>query len=444
MISILKFTQNCILINLLITSCQISKQDLAIKDCPVKNTSSYRLYRIDGFKRFDQLNFSLCSEPMPIIVLEIKPEKNLVLDNTFNLLGLVIEPTSSYLSIIFSKLDGLEITANPTNGIKFTDFAFNFDNIFIVLEKSNFKLFYKNQPLERSSCHTNLFPKPNRTFINSINYLVLTKSTLYKNETLCPLLFLKANLKLLSIAGISSSLIEKNVFSFQSLSNQTNKMDIGSEIFQFIISVFDVELNTNLLNPLVFKRLKVLDVNGQLSSIQNDLFKSFKELKLLRYRSQNIKKLFSRRNNWLNYLNYHLNADSYNPDDLQTNHEKILFLILFQTYSNVTYYDYPDKDFCYFKDFPHKRLVLPQLKPISKSNCTCTELFLIKKSIIYIKEISINDYQLINDYNLPPHFYDDEIYDLRFSVCVKQDIGSMIEKCKFDKRLSNCNLASRK
>ena len=50
------------------------------------------------------------------------------------------------------------------------------------------------------------------------------------------------------------------------------------------------------------------------------------------------------------------------------------------------------------------------------------------------------DVQLINDYSLPPNFYDDDINDLRFSICLELDINSMIEKCEFKKRLNNCNL----
>ena len=253
----------------------------------------------------------------------------------------------------------------------------------------------------------------------------------------CPLLFLNADLKLLSVSRISSSFLEKNSFSFQSLINQTAEADINSKIFQFIISVYRTDLNANLLNHLVFKRLKVLDINGQLNSIQVDLFKSFKELKMLRLRSENIKKLFSRQNEWLEYLNYDVSVNAF---DDQENRRNAFFLVLFQIFSNVDYYDYPDKDFCFFKNFPHKRLVLPQLKPVTKSSCSCTELFLIHKFIKFKINFYEFDVQLINDYSLPPNFYDDDINDLRFSICLELDINSMIEKCEFKKRLNNCNL----
>jgi hypothetical protein len=273
--------------------------------------------------------------------------------------------------------------------------------------------------------------------MNSIRNLLLFSVT---SEMMCPFLFLKSNLKLLSISPISSSLVEKHSFYFQTLHNRTDEIDLDSKIFQFIISVYRVDLNENLLSPLVFRQLKILDINGQLNSIESDLFKSFKQLKMLRLRSQNIKKLFSRQNEWLNYLNYHVYVDSYNPYDISMNRDSILFLILFQIYSNLEYYDYPDKDFCYFKNYPHERLVLPQLKPVSKSSCSCTELFLIHKLVDYSNGLHFYDNKLLTDYNLPPHSYDDDIYDIRFSVCLEQDIHSMIDKCEFKKRLNNCNI----
>ena len=418
---------------------RISKQNL-LENCPVKNdpSSQYSLL-IDGFSRFNQLNFSLCREPIVSLRLYFKPERNTILSSSYDLTGLVVNPVFHFFIIQFSNINGIDIAANPSNGLEFTDLNFSNDNLMVNIEKSNLKFFYNGKLSDRSSCDLNIFVWTKKTFMNSIRNLFLFSMT---SEMLCPILFLKSNLKLLSISPISSSLIEKRCFSFETLHNQTDEIDIDSKIFQFIISVYRVDLNENLLSPLVFRQLKILDINGQLNSIENDLFKSLKQLKMLRFRSQNIKKLFSRQNEWLNYLNYHVYVDSYNPYDLSGQHrDSILFLILFQIYSNVEYYDYPDKDFCYFKNFPHKRLVLPQLKPVSKSSCSCTELFLIHKLVDFSVDRHIYDTKLLTDYNLPPHSYDDDIYDFRFSICLEQDIHSMIDKCEFEKRLNNCNLA---
>ena len=118
--------------------------------------------------------------------------------------------------------------------------------------------------------------------------------------------------------------------------------------------------------------------------------------------------------------------------------ENMLLLVIFQTFSNVTYYDYPDSDFCHFKDFPHKRLVLPRLKPIYKSECSCTELFLIHQSFKLSTEVDFFTDNLIDDYYLLTQFYVNEITEKKFTKCFNPNISNRIKECNFGKRLNNC------
>lgn len=60
-----------------------------------------------------------------------------------------------------------------------------------------------------------------------------------------------------------------------------------------------------------------------------------------------------------------------------------IVLVFYQTFYNVTFYDFPEKDFCYFANFPNNRFVLPKIMPSYKSKCSCTELFLIQYSYLY-------------------------------------------------------------
>jgi len=333
---------------------RISNQD-ALQICPIKSDpdNQFSVF-LDGFKKFNELNFTFCTEPFQAHLIEIRPEKNLILDNSFDWSGLVINPISNYLAINFINLYGIEIAVNPINHLKFSDLNFNFNNIFIDLYHSNLNFFHNGKLLDQTYCTMQKFPKLPSSFVNKIGSLVLILSSIYSNE-ICPLLFHQVNLKLVSIAGIRSTLIEKNTFRFQTLLNYTDDIELDSKIFQVILSVYSIDLNTNILDYLIFKKLNSVDINGELNSIQSDLFKSFKELKMLRIRSQNIKKLFMNKNDWLNYLNYHVNIDLEDSFGKKIDHDKILFLVFFQTYSNVRYYNYPDKDFCYFKDFPHHR-----------------------------------------------------------------------------------------
>ena len=102
--------------------------------------------------------------------------------------------------------------------------------------------------------------------------------------------------------------------------NETNKID--SYILQLIVSLYHHDLNTQLLNEFVFKRLYGLEVNGQIKSIQDDLFKSFKDLCLLRIRTQNTRGILTHRNKWLIYLNYNFEIkDLENQYDFAENHD---------------------------------------------------------------------------------------------------------------------------
>jgi hypothetical protein len=82
-----------------------------------------------------------------------------------------------------------------------------------------------------------------------------------------------------------------------------NRLQLNSNIFQFIIFVYHVDLKDDLLSPIVFARLNSLDVNGQLDSIQDDLFKDFQKLRIIDFAISNLKEFFHLGNKWMTYLN---------------------------------------------------------------------------------------------------------------------------------------------
>ena len=158
------------------------------------------------------------------------------------------------------------------------------------------------------------------------------------------------------------------------------------------------------------------------------------ELKVIRFRMQNIRDIFIRKNKWLQSLNYKINVEI--TPFMST--KDALILILDQTHRNITFYEYPDEDFCYFKDFPHNKLVLPVLKPLSE-RLSCAFIFLIQYSNYYQNDIS----------NIMVKFksggYVDAYYEVQISdYTTFQDMDSMIIYCdKFiEKLIQNCNVSS--
>ncbi len=126
---------------------------------------------------------------------------------------------------------------------------------------------------------------------------------------MCPLIFWNIKLTVLSIHRISLTFIETNQIGFQQLSNDLFLNEMNSKILHLQLYIYRSELNANILNKHVFKQLKAIDLNGQITKIQDDLFKSFKNLNFIRFRIQYVKKVFVQNNKWLNNINYEINID---------------------------------------------------------------------------------------------------------------------------------------
>jgi hypothetical protein len=238
---------------------------------------------------------------------------------------------------------------------------------------------------------------------------------------------------------IQSSFIYENVLSFTEIPESFGEV-LNSKVFQLMLRLYHVKLDSLILNQYVFENMLVLDLNGQISSIQNDLFKSFSFIKILRIRTQNAKEILTHNNRWLQSLNYKVNLNLHDPNEVEMNIDKLLFLIIFQTFSSVTFYDYPDKDFCFFSDFPHQKLIEPILKPINKSKCTCTELFLIRHSYRLENDMLFYFDQFTTDYYSLHSFYSEEINERSISACINSSIALIIYECDFASRLKKCQI----
>lgn len=395
------------------------------------------LTTISGFSEFKQLDFKSCKFEINITALRLKPSKRIILDNSLDSTGLKLALLDTFFIVALENIKGIDLRLNS-----FTKLAvqnhFDSKNIMWHFSLTKFDIFLNNMQIEKQNCSINIF---DGSFMTKIRYLFLEKLITFSGET-CPFLFHNSKMQLLKMDKISSSFTSKNVFAFLSLPlNKTKK--INSHIIQFIISLYHHDLSTKLLDESVFKHLYALEINGQTTFIQDDLFKSFKDMRLLRIRTQNAKRILTQRNKWLIYLNYNLNIkDLNNQYDFAGNQEKIFLLNIYQTFSNITFYDYPAKDFCYFKNFPHNNLVLPQLKPAYKSKCSCTEMFLLKHAYHYDK-LKLN-YENFNDditnIYYTGSYYVDEVNDEKYSYCFNSSFEQSLLKCEFKKRIQLCNI----
>jgi len=390
-------------------------------------------YILKSFDKFSDLKFN-CSQSINISMLGLKPDNRIILDKSLNFTGLVINPTQPHFAMVLHNLKGFGVNSNPFRVIKKSN-KFNQAYLIFSIDQTNFDFFDdQNIPIK---CENSVIKTKENLFTGTI--LSIGYDTKLKLNT-CPLIFSNINLGIIELR-LSSSFIDKNILGFEQ--NQDFKM-LNSTIYHVKLMLYHTDLNSVFLNKYVFEKLTILDLNGQITNIQQDLFKNFKRLGIIRFQSENIQNVLVRNNKWFVSLNYDLIPIDLNDlDQIRRNNMYIIGLVIYQRFYNHTFYDYPDKDFCFFKDFPHNKLVFPKLRPNFKTKCSCTELFLIQysqkigQSMNYFLKNIPSNYYLMN-------YYLDVLNDNQFTHCYNRSFEKTIEKCNFKQRLNLCNIKALK
>ena len=88
-------------------------------------------------------------------------------------------------------------------------------------------------------------------------------------------------------------------------------------------------------------------------------------------------------------------------------------------------YDYPQKDFCLFKDFPHNKLVMPIIKTKQNLECSCTLMWLLKYKSIY----EVNGVNPMET-------------DSTLNCLASPNFDQLIKDCDFNAKLAECNGSS--
>ena len=407
--------------------------------CPITKDKEY--YVVSDFSKFSDLNFTDCDTNFKNLKgLELKPYKKLMLDKTLNFTGLklTIQENNNF-NIIIRNIKGIDLRSQ---GILINQIQFeNKREINWNFKSSNFDFYFGNQLIDKKLCSLEYFYKKIKKnveywilgfLISDIEYLFLRSDVKLSGQT-CPFVFGNLKIQLFAIEKLSSSFIYTNMLGFYDKKN--NKSFDNLKLMQFTARLFHVNLKQTLFNEIVFGNLSILDLYGQINSIQNDLFKYLNSLKILRIHTQNARSLLTNNNKWFEYLNFKVNLESNEFVNMYKNLDKMFILSIVQTFTNLTYYNYPEEDFCYFKNFPHKQFVLTSLKPNYKTSFSCTEIYLIQYSYFLREEI---DYYLngTSDFS----YFMENFFNKNVSNYVNLPISLLKEKCDFEKRLKNCNI----
>ena len=251
---------------------------------------------------------------------------------------------------------------------------------------SIFNLVYENKTIDATICNY-LAQNEIITSLVETSSSLLLENTQFSSNPYCQFFFNRAKLDYFKVSNLNST--NKLEFFDNSLINLRD--DFTSTVSEFVIEESDFELNSYLLDKFVFKNLYIFRIlNSYLRDVQTDLFKSFSYLKLFEIRIFNFEEFIttnSNNNTWISNLNTNVSVDLTNQIDFDNNKEyKMIFYL---TDLNETYL-YPEEDFCFFKDFPHARLVVPKINTKTDLECTCTLLFLLQYKSLY-QEGSLND-----------------------------------------------------
>ncbi len=295
-------------------------------DCPFKETIYDQPIIIRNFNNLSQLEFNNCNETITgfgIFNWGLKPNKKLILDNSLNFKGLkIFSKSSQFIHLINFK--GFDLLSNPFDDIYY--YKSSSTQIVWYIDTSNFNFYINNKLIDEKECLNNTNTNWNNLITNSKILFLLISNTIYSSKV-CPFIFKNALIQELYLNQIKTSFVNSNILSFNKIENTA---DLNTIVLHVDFSLYRIYFDENLLNLAIFKYIQSLQIDGVINGIQNDLFKSFTNIKVLRIQTQHVKKLFATNNKWLEYLNNDLNPIDLDGPDVYVSlfMQESIFLIM--------------------------------------------------------------------------------------------------------------------
>ena len=379
-----------------------------------KNDFLYVCKRIDQSFAFnqDQMNqiVNCTSEIYNLEIVYFLLPNHQIFDDSFDLDNIANFLPENIMTVEFRFIKGFDIdrfqVKNENLSVTFT-LTFHF---------SKFEFYSKKKLV--ISCK-DLTASPQSIF-QVFTYKIMFYSSSFK-KPICPLLFRNCFLNEIIFDGFVNSFYKRNVLNFEQLIDANNS-DIDSKIVHLNLYYFiKIDIDSRLMNKLVFKNIRILTLFGEISSIESGLFKNFKHLKHI-YLYADYFQLFSHRLgiDWMFDLNSDYSIDllsnTFNRSEL--NEKCILIELIYNLVSEFVTLDtsfkvdtfFPNQDFCLYKDFPfdHLLVVIPDHH---EENYTCAYLWFIQYYPIH-------------------NTFLDEFYQNRTII---YNLSELVEACNFNK-----------
>ncbi len=308
------------------------------------------------------------------------------------------------------------------------------DEYQLEFRKTTFNFKLENEPITHDMCVKENF---SQGYFGRISSLFFLTEVIY-HKHVCPFVFFNSQVRLLTLAGITNSLLFKNELSFMAL-NKTDSFSTLIAVLQLNINY--VKIDQSILSVHLFRNLNVIFISGIIYNIDRNLFTEFNSLKSLILNPSDLGRFFRQDNlDWVLSLNYNLRkVNLLNSFEVNNNRLSKLILQIFETKSYFKKgYSYPDEDFCVFKNFPHNKLIYPSIVLADDEfECSCTIYWLIQYSNFYMnKNFSHYDRDIYSNY--PEQFNASSARN-----CLKSlDLKEKITMCEFEARLKKCNLTN--
>lgn len=349
-------------------------------DCQITNGMVY----CEKFDSFDEI--SLNAENIENITLI--PNKPLVLNEKLNLAAVKVLDNFKFR---ISNLLGIHVSGDPFEVINATTSGKFF------LDDSIFEC-YEDDLVTLEKCNYILNNDVMITWFYFFDFFSFGSNITYSKQ-ICPALFRNGNIKTIEL----NQLTNDNKLQFATVNYSDPISNLNSKIENLYIYNSTFFLEEKLLDQKVFKNISSLLIDeSYLTGIQDDLFMYFSSLTRIELNLNNFAQFIQASNKWLKYLNY-------------TNENSYLILILNDLTST---YDFPESDFCLFKNFPNSDSVKPKIMAKSDLDCTCTLMWLLKNK---------------NQYNV------DFLNSSSTNNCLNNsNFDQLISNCNFDEKLERC------
>ena len=378
--------------------------------CSVRKYNSRHELSCSDFQEFSEINFTNYKSNFNFIeLINVNPNKALILDDTFQWTGFNLSTKRSQINFI--NLSGIQLNSLET---VFRTFGRKVGRIFFLRSKLEF--YVKESKV--TDCHEinqslKLFQNVEDLLSFFVKYSKITCTDLFKNLTV----------KSISFSLLKNSLITRNLLNFV----DSNRPNMEHGIKELILSSYDIEINTKIINYQIFKNIEKIEFNFNIKFIETSTFLFFKNLKIIKFSLINSHEMLYRNSKWLNNLNTEVEQinyfDNLTPESMSLIMRQRLEIIF------TTSFELFDQDLCLFSEILHHRLIFFYTNPINCSSCTNIWITMnsLKLNFIYqSKQSFILDYKPQNRWFMNECFLNQSDYEEK------------IQKCEFNSRFKNC------